>query len=78
MSITLNEADVTGLISFLDERRRLVDEILKNEHFLNLAHRMHLDEDSMGRAAEHFFWVSDFALPEPAVRKWIHGTHVIK
>ncbi len=77
MSITLNEADVTGLISFLDERRR-VDEILENKHFLNLARRMHLDEDSMVRAAEHFFWVSYFALPEPAVRKWVHGTHVIK
>ncbi len=77
MSITLKEADVTGFIAFLDERRR-VDEVLENEHFLNIAHRMHLDEDSMRKAAEHFNWVSAFALPKPAVHKWVHGTHVTK
>jgi hypothetical protein len=77
MSISLNESDVKDLIAFLSEWRT-VDEILRNEHFLNLARHMYLDEDSTKKAADHFNWISVVALPEPAVLQWVHSAHMGK
>lgn len=61
---------IAAFVTFLGERRR-IEEILANADFLAIAHSLHLRDDSLLKAADHFNWVSAVALPEPAVKSWI-------
>lgn len=61
---------ISAFITFLEERRGS-DAIMENADFLAIAHSLHLRDDSLLKAADHFNWVSAVALPEPAVKSWI-------
>lgn len=61
---------IDAFIVFLGERRK-IDAIMENGDFLAIAQSLHLRDDSLMKAADHFNWVSACALPEPAVKSWI-------
>lgn len=65
------EEHIQTLIEFLNVPRT-AEEIEQNNSFRALAKLLHCSEESIQKAVTQLNWVSTRALPEPAVRNWVH------
>lgn len=67
----LKEKRINALITFLNVART-AEEIGNNKSFRSLARMLHCSETNKAKAITQLNWVSTRALPEPAVRNWVH------